>query len=206
MASTGKSQVIEYGFAARALPGQEVTGDRFFISEQGNRILIAVVDGLGHGREAAAAAETAVDALKAWESPDIAGLILGCDEKLRETRGVVMTVACLDQAAQTMSWIGIGNVEGVLITTGDGRPTRHFVLRRSGVVGRYLPDVRPKETPMRAGDTLILATDGIRQEFPDAVKGAEGPQRLADHLLARYGVLTDDALVLVARWMGADGA
>jgi len=56
--------------------------------------------------------------------------------------------------------------------------------------------------PVNAGDTLVLATDGIASGFLSDVSSRDEPQRLADHILDRYGKGTDDALVLVARYLG----
>jgi phosphoserine phosphatase RsbX len=53
-----------------------------------------------------------------------------------------------------------------------------------------------------AGDTLVFATDGISGDFLADVSAREEPQRLADQILARHGKGTDDALVLVARYLG----
>ena len=53
------------------------------------------------------------------------------------------------------------------------------------------------------GDTLILATDGIRSDFLGALlPQGDPPQALADHILARWSKQTDDALVLVVRYLG----
>jgi hypothetical protein len=54
------------------------------------------------------------------------------------------------------------------------------------------------------GDTLILATDGIHSDFGNTVNLFDPPQDLADRILAKYGKTTDDALVLVARYLGRD--
>jgi hypothetical protein len=52
------------------------------------------------------------------------------------------------------------------------------------------------------GDTLIFATDGIREGFTEGLALSDPPQQLADRILARYTKGTDDALVLVARHAG----
>jgi len=49
---------------------------------------------------------------------------------------------------------------------------------------------------------LVFATDGIGSGFLSDVSAREEPQRLADQILDRYGKGTDDALVLVAKYLG----
>jgi hypothetical protein len=65
-----------------------------------------------------------------------------------------------------------------------------------------LPVLRASVLPIEPGDTLVFATDGVRPEWPDELRVGE-PRHMADRLLARYGVPTDDALVLVVRYGGA---
>src|SRR5256885_9190382 len=63
-ASVGAPALIEWGVASLALPGEAESGDRHLVKPVGTGVLVAVVDGLGHGAEAAAAAQAAVAALE----------------------------------------------------------------------------------------------------------------------------------------------
>jgi phosphoserine phosphatase RsbX len=49
----------------------------------------------------------------------------------------------------------------------------------------------------------VLATDGIRSRFADAIDAREPPRRIAARVLAEHARDSDDALVLVARYTGA---
>jgi hypothetical protein len=51
------------------------------------------------------------------------------------------------------------------------------------------------------GDTLVLATDGIRHGFRAEVDARE-PQAIADAMLAKYSKGSDDACVVIARYIG----
>jgi hypothetical protein len=115
-----------------------------------------------------------------------------------------MTVAYLDGLEGRMTWLGVGDVEGVLIRA-DHRaaPSRERALLRGGVVGFQLPALQGSTIPIVRGDTLILATDGIRSGFSDALSVVPSPQKTADRILSEYGKDTDDALVLAARYIGA---
>ena len=50
---------IDWGHASLVMPGETRSGDRFVIALTDSGALIAVIDGIGHGEEAAAAAQTA---------------------------------------------------------------------------------------------------------------------------------------------------
>jgi serine phosphatase RsbU (regulator of sigma subunit) len=201
-------EVIEYAVAQLTLPGQSVNGDRHLVMRQNAGVVAAVVDGLGHGSEAALAAEAALQTLGACLSGDVPLLLRRCHESLRGTRGAVMTVASFDPSSATMSWFGVGNVEGILVrpVAGTSNAEKMFVRRRAGVVGQKLPPLRPATMSLQPEDTVILATDGISGEFFEAPGWRQSPQKLADHLLSRYALGTDDALLLVIRWLGAEHA
>jgi hypothetical protein len=115
-----------------------------------------------------------------------------------------MSVAAFSFADETMTWLGVGNVEGRLLPAPVfGGPRPDALLVRGGVVGVQLPPLVSRIVPIRRGDMLIVATDGIRSEFLDAPLPYQEPQALADHVLAQWGTQADDALVLVVRYLGA---
>lgn len=200
------SQWLEIGVASSALNGQPQSGDLELVRPLDGGVLVAVVDGLGHGQEAAMAARVAVDTLDRFAGEPLPALVRRCHDSLIGTRGVVMSAAHFDTARDLITWVGLGNVEGVLVA-GDhvvGRPYTTLVTR-GGIVGNAsagLPPVRPWVIPVQRHDILVLATDGIRPDFGEEVSPSHDPQRTAAMLMDRYRKRTDDALVLVARYLG----
>src|SRR5205809_7827020 len=63
-AAVGTPALIEWGVATLTLPGEAQSGDRHLVKPGGTGVLVAVVDGLGHGAAAATAAQAAVAALE----------------------------------------------------------------------------------------------------------------------------------------------
>lgn len=201
-----RSALIDWAVATLALPGEAESGDLHLVTSVASGVLVAVADGLGHGVEAATAARAAVTALErhAHEAP--LSLIERCHRALQGTRGAVMSLALLDD--RSMTWLGVGNVEGQLLRAdGTGRPARTHtsLVTRGGIVGSELPRLQTQTLPLAHGDLLIFATDGIKEGFAHALPSDATPQQLADHILARHGKGTDDALVLVARYHGGGG-
>jgi serine/threonine protein phosphatase PrpC len=195
---------IEWAVAELAQPGQSESGDRHLVLPTMDGGLVAVVDGLGHGAEAARAAKVAVRALERGTGRPIVQLMRDCHQSLIGTRGAVMSVAAFSFADETMTWLGVGNVEARLLPAPVfGGPRHDALLVRGGVVGVQLPPLVSRIVPIRRGDMLIVATDGIRSEFLDAPLPYQEPQALADHVLAQWGTQADDALVLVVRYLGA---
>ncbi len=193
--------IVEWGCAGAALPGQTDSGDLHVVALFPNGVLVALIDGLGHGPQAALAARVAARMLTelAGESPRTA--VERCHEGLRQTRGVAMTVVSFDAEASSLTWLGVGNVEGALFRGGIPR-TCESVPQRGGVVGYQLPPLREQVLSIAHGDTVVLATDGIRADFRDGIDALVGDvQAIADAILARHARGSDDACVLVARYI-----
>jgi serine/threonine protein phosphatase PrpC len=201
--AANKLELLDWSVAARPLAGQSVCGDSHLVRSIAGGALLAVVDGVGHGEEATAAARTAVQILDRHAGRSIITLFQLCHEALRRTRGVVATLATINRAQGTVTWLGVGNVEGRLLRSEPGAsPPSESALLRSGLVGDQLPALQAGVLPIAPGDVLVLATDGIRGAFADSVNLLTGPEQMAQRILARHGKGTDDALVLVARYLG----
>ena len=191
---------LERGLAAAALQGEQHSGDRAVFVAWDSGALAAAIDGLGHGADAAVAAEEAAKVVteNAREAPET--LLQRCHEALVRTRGVVMTLAWFDLESHTLTWTGVGNVEGRLMrATAAPGVAPESALIKGGVVGYSLPSVRPTTTELHSGDTLVMATDGISSAFASSLVAGVDAQELADKLLAEHGRGTDDALVVVVR-------
>jgi len=195
--------LVEYGVAKFSLPGQDESGDQHLVCCNQNAILIAAADGIGHGEEAANAAKVATSILKSGVDQPVISLLEQCHERLRPTRGVVMSLASIDPMHGMMTWLGIGNVQGALMRNGARKGSvQETLLLRAGVVGSLLPPLQAAVLPVARGDTLYFATDGVRNEFASSLSALENPQRAADRILEQYQSGADDALVLVVRLTG----
>ena len=194
---------IEYGVASFVLPGQGESGDHHLICSNRDGVLIAAIDGIGHGQEAANAAKAAISILQAHSDEPIISLVERCHGELRSTRGVVLSLASIDIAHGMMTWLGVGNVMGVLMRAGATKGTvREELLLRGGVVGSQLPPLQAAVLPVAREDTLTFVTDGVRNGFIESLSALESPQRAADRILECYRNGTDDALVLITRLTG----
>jgi len=73
---------IELGVAAIALPGQTRSGDLHLVKPFSNGILVAALDGIGHGEEAARAARKACGILEGHAEEPVISLVRQCHEGL----------------------------------------------------------------------------------------------------------------------------
>jgi phosphoserine phosphatase RsbX len=194
--------LIEFAVAEAALPGEPESGDLHLVAPHPRGVLVAAIDGLGHGGEAAAAARAARTVLAEDPGTDLADLFVRAHGRLARSRGVVMSLASFERGGK-LTWLGVGNVEGTLVRADEGEVRRaDSIMLRGGVVGYQLPQLRPSTRAVEPGDMLILATDGIGGGYIEKVDPAATPSTLAGGILAGFGKGADDALVLVARYVG----
>jgi len=192
--------LLEWGAAELARADGEASGDLFVVEPFPTGTLLAVVDGLGHGPEAAAVAGRAAAVLRRHAAEPVAALVRRCHEALRRTRGAVLGLASFSAHEASVSWVGVGNVEGRLLRAApNGRPAGEVLLQHAGTLGDRLPPLTVLTVPMHPGDTLVFTTDGVRHDFAAAAGDAEPPQQIAERILHQHARGTDDALVLVAR-------
>lgn len=197
----GRCGTLEWAVCATAYPGEQRSGDAFLVAETPGGALVAVVDGLGHGDEAADVAERAVVSLRGTVGQSPVACLTACHTVLRGSRGAAITLAQLDGDDGSLVWVAVGNVDAAVIGRGRGgrANTRFSVPLRGGVVGDRLPPLRESSAAVADGDVLALATDGISPACLDAVDLSLGTPALARRLHTTYARDDDDALVLVAR-------
>lgn len=195
---------VEWGVASMTLPGQKECGDLHLVKEFSGGVLVGVVDGLGHGVEAAVASRKAIETMEGCAQRSVISILQTVHKALKATRGAVLSLASFNAKENTMSWLGVGNVEGVLLRADEkAKPNHEVVLLRGGVVGYQIPEPYASTVQVRNGDTLIFTTDGIRADFTEfrSLQG-DDPQKVADTICAEWAKGNDDALALVARYHG----
>jgi serine phosphatase RsbU (regulator of sigma subunit) len=193
--------VIEWAAVGRGLEAQ--SGDLHVVAAFPHGALVALIDGLGHGPEAAAAAEAAAAVLEVHASAPVLDLLQQCHAALRKTRGAVMSLASFDARSSRMTWAGVGNVDAALLRSSAGRWNGNAAIAlRGGVVGFQLPPLRADTLIVAPGDMLVMATDGIRSGFTEGLPMNEAPREMAQGILDRFAKASDDAHVVVARYLG----
>ena len=115
-----------------------------------------------------------------------------------------MTLARIDFRAETLQWMGVGNVAADLLAKSpSGLETRFSARLAGGIVGYQIPGIAPAERiPIRPGYLLVMASDGIGEGHLDGVDFTASAAVIAERILLEHGRQTDDALVLVARHRG----
>jgi phosphoserine phosphatase RsbX len=203
---TERGGVVEWSVAARPMAGEQQSGDAALVLAAGREALVAAIDGVGHGSAAERAAEVAVNALRAGPWSDVVALVESCHAALRPTRGAAVGLAVFRDDG-TARWLGVGNVAGYVVPGGQPSPSGgRWLMSQSGVVGDELPTLSPATLPLRRGDVLVLATDGIDSAFADDLVATGSCEEIAGRVLNTYARTSDDALVVAARYLGENSA
>lgn len=196
---------LKWSMTRLAKIGEQKCGDTYLITGSNGKSLIAAIDGLGHGESALRASQRAKFLLKKFSHKPIINLVKYCHEELRSTRGVVMNLALIDSHQKTLTWLGIGNVSGILMSADEkGESDIESVISRHGIVGYKLPSLQASMVPISMGDLLIFTTDGVRQHYLEGVNMQDSTDDIVKFIANNYLKRTDDALILVTRFTGED--
>jgi hypothetical protein len=194
---------VEWSVATRCRRGEATSGDLAVVNLLPEGALVAAIDGLGHGSEAARSARLAGKVVREKPSRDLVLLAERCHSALHGTRGAAISLAFISPCEGTMTWLGVGNVEGRVLS-GDPSAMRPkgWLALGSGIPGHELPSMRTATLEVRPGDLLILATDGIAAAFGDSLDISGSTRAITERILAAHRKPTDDALVVAIRYLG----
>ncbi|MFT3764407.1 MAG: SpoIIE family protein phosphatase [Minicystis sp.] len=190
----------EVGILGRALPSEIVSGDHAAFVRDGDTLLLAVVDGIGHGPLAHDASGQAIVTFLANAKSSPSAILDACDDSLKSTRGAVMGIARIDEGTRVMEHAGVGNVTTRIERF---RSSRLFSGSSATLGGR--PHKRKpfmESIPLEQGDVVLMYSDGLTTRVdlsgePDLLR--EHPIVIAQRVMVGFGRPNDDAMVLVAR-------
>ena len=178
-------------YSTLATGGSADNGDAVCVRRQGDVVVFMVVDGLGHGPLAAAAADAAVDYVdEVALDRNLEHIIAGIDGRLRGTRGAAAMVCRVE--GESLAGCGIGNVE--MRVVGTDLP----IVLTPGILGRGVNDPRIFRGKLREGTRLLVFSDGISGKFAANDFRTMERKLVIETLIARYRRDHDDASVLVA--------
>ncbi|APR77553.1 Anti-sigma B factor RsbT [Minicystis rosea] len=192
----------EVGILGRPLPRELVSGDHAAFVRDGDTLMFAVADGIGHGPPAHEASGQAMERFLAESgarsSPT--AILEACDDPLKGTRGAVMCVARIDEATRILDHAGVGNVT----TRIEREKSARLFSGSSATLGGRGLKRRPfaDSVPLEDGDVVLMYTDGLTTRVdlsrePELLR--EHPIVIAQRVMVAFVRPNDDALVLVAR-------
>lgn len=181
-------------------PGEEVSGDGCLIYEQDNLVKVLVGDGLGHGKEANKAVNTAGEAFKESRGSLPSDIIKDIHAHVKKTRGLVGVVAVFDKVKKNGLLCGIGNIATKSFSASQAKNHVSY----NGIIGMNIPG-SIKDQDIITGDVnqyIVMCSDGIRSQweptkFPGILK--HDLTILAAAIYKDFARKTDDMSVVVGK-------
>lgn len=200
-AASRRSESVMFGsvgIVCVPLHGEEECGDAWAIDVTPGRVAALLVDGLGHGGDAAVAALRAMHVFRGAPANDPELMLAEMHVALRRTRGAALSVSVVAQGRRTVRFCGVGNVDGRIVTADENR----HLIPQNGIVGHTMPTVISADARWPGDGRLVMHTDGISSRWrADDYPGllARHPALLAGVLWRDFARMRDDATVLVLR-------
>ncbi len=176
---------------------EDVCGDAWAVHQSADRATILVVDGLGHGPDAHAAALKAVAAFR--ERPDLPPTeqMATLDEALRRSRGAAAAAAGIMPLVGVVHYAGLGNIAARI----HGGESARTLVGSDGTAGTQSRTARQTTYPWPGDAMIIVHSDGVSArwslgDYPALHR--RHPVLIAGVLYRDHRRERDDATVVVA--------
>lgn len=187
-------------------PGETLCGDAWMTqpASDGEGVRVALIDGLGHGPDAAHAAMEAVRAIDdVGDAPSLTDVLQMVHERLRTTRGAAVAMAAIDRRTSTVQFAGVGNISGSILSQEGTRS----LASQNGTIGHEVRRFQQYTYEWPAGAGLIMHTDGVSARW----RGENYPGMMSHDPSIAAGLLhrdcaraRDDATVVAVSYVMSD--
>ena len=193
-----RTMSLEAGTVCLPHPRESACGDAWAMKSVGNQVLLIVADGLGHGPDAAAAAEEAIRIFRESRATAPADLLGEIHAALRSTRGAAVAVAALDRSRGEIRYAGVGNIAASIVSGDESRS----MVSHNGTLGHEVRKIQEFQYLWRPEALVIMQSDGLQTHWKlDRYPGvtARDPAVIAGLLYRDFSRRRDDVTVLAVR-------
>ena len=181
--------------------GEQACGDAWAMQAGGDATRFMLADGLGHGPDAAAAANLAVTIFAEQAPRSPAEWVRLIHVGLRGTRGAAVAVAEVVLKTRGVRYAGVGNISGLILSGG----TAHTLVSHNGTAGVEARKIQEFSYPWPEDGMLVLHSDGLAThwllaDYPGLAQ--KDPALIAGALFRDHQRLRDDSTIVVAKAAG----
>ena len=182
-----------------AKPGEKVSGDGGTVRHVGNKTLVFLGDGLGHGEFAKEAVDTALETFNNSNYSEPTEIIREVHAAVKKTRGLVGTIGILDHQNKEWQTSGIGNIATRIQRGLEYKNYSSY----NGIIGLNIPGrIENNRYEMEKFQQLILCSDGIKTRwdmahYPTILK--YDPMLLAAAIYKDHSRRTDDMTIMIVK-------
>ncbi len=196
-AGTQRDALLDVGVVCLPMLGETACGDGWCVVQDDARAAVLLVDGLGHGPNAAQAADVAIETFRAVADRPPAEMVAATHEALRGTRGAAVAVAEVRRTDDDLAvrFCAVGNTVSALV--GADKPKS--LASMNGTAGLQVGKLQEFTQSWSQGAAMVLHTDGITsrwrmERYPGLV--THDPAVIAAVLQRDFTRLRDDCTVL----------
>jgi hypothetical protein len=152
---------LEAGGICIPLTGEQLCGDSWVthFNPATATGFCMVVDGLGHGDGAHAAAQAAIQAFHLYKESNLS--LMEIMQKLHaashNSRGAALALAKIDLAQCQLEYAGVGNIAGTILTATKNQS----LISHGGIIGHTMRTIRSATYPFPPNSHLIMHSDGL---------------------------------------------
>jgi anti-sigma regulatory factor (Ser/Thr protein kinase) len=178
----GPSNALQVAGIAIPHKGERACGDAWACEKNSERTLLALIDGLGHGWEAAEAAQEAANSFRKNQARSPGEILSYMHDALRKTRGAAAGVCEIRPAEGTLTYAGVGNTAAVVLSHKISRS----LVSHNGTLGMTIPRIQEFRVEWPKDGILIMHSDGVKSRWD--LSSYSG-------LLARHAAVIGGALI-----------
>ena len=198
LARAGHGHGMVLGAVLAPYPGEAVCGDAWSFINSAAGPTMLLVDGSGHGVEAARAAEVCLRSFTDNANASCEGIVEAMHFALGATRGAAVGVARIDAPARVVRFVGVGNIAALLVHTDRAR----HMVSHNGTAGHVAPRIREFTYEFSGNPLVILHSDGVGTRWDLASYpglALQHPSLVAGVVLRDHRRARDDASVVAMR-------
>jgi anti-sigma regulatory factor (Ser/Thr protein kinase) len=185
---------------SRPAPHEVFCGDKWRIAERDDELAVMIADGLGHGPEAAKAADEAGDVFDVDPFAPLTQFFQNSAVRMQGTRGGAVAAARIDARSRRLTYLGVGNIAGHLRDCRE--ESGRGLVSHNGVVGGPLRTLQEFEYACPDEGLLVMHSDGLQsrwnlQAYPGLL--ARHPAVIAAVMYRDFTRGRDDVTVAVVR-------
>jgi anti-sigma regulatory factor (Ser/Thr protein kinase) len=178
--------------------GEDVCGDGWTVRHDVDGLSALLVDGLGHGIQAADAAGAAMTTFARQRFADTSHALQALHDGLRHTRGAAGAVLGISQEQRILRFSGVGNVSCAIV----GKDSTRQAVSNNGTLGHQARHFREYTYPWSDDACFVMHSDGLTSHWSlDTYHGLclRHPAVVAAVLYRDFTRNRDDVTVLVGR-------
>jgi hypothetical protein len=196
--SSDSSQAFEWAAYNRPCLGERVSGDVAIAVPMEAKLLVVLIDVLGHGPEAHGLAKEMADHVRRHPVAVPSTMIEKLHGAFKGSRGAAAGCAVLDAGSQGVVFSGVGNPSFRILSSSESMT----LPVSDGIIGREIRTPKDHSAKLLAKDLLVACSDGVAENFQVADYPqifSHGVQSIVRSVVRRFGKDYDDATCLVVR-------